>query len=474
MLPPRLYNGVRVFYDSPGPSPDNVRRLDMGAMPMICYMQQNGLQVDVPHFQRMRVDLTRDMEAITEQVHTITGHYLNLDSGDQVADLLFKKMGLKQARVKMTPSGDRESVAEEVLVPIKHEHPVISKILDFKELSKLRGTYVEGILECIQYSKDGGDRAHRVHRVYPNFKTTRVPSGRLSCAEPNLLAMPNRTARGRDIRKGFICPDGWVYVSVDESQIEVRLAAHCSGDESLIRVYENEEDIYSDGATAFFSLKDERHQDATGWHYPTVHKQDHRFPAKTCILASIYDVSPPGLLEQMPVICKTCRLPAEKHTCGRFIPLWNEENCGQLIAAFYRKYPGILSDRRVHHQRARRHAMVWDMWGRLLHVGAVRSVLPWVAGAALRECGNFPYQSGAQGTIKLTMAQVWDDIVGMGMLEVVQPALQIHDEILFVCREDMAEDIIELVVHRFENCVKLRVPIKASGAKANTWGDIEK
>jgi DNA polymerase-1 len=443
----RLYNGVRLLGN--GPSIHNIQKLDAGAMPMIAAMARTGLQVDLDHFANMETELVRDMDRTTEEVHTLTGKYINLDSGDQVAELLFKKLKLKQARFKLTPSGDRETVEDETLKAIQHDHPVVPLILTYKELSKLLGTYVRPMPRLARRDSSG------LYRMFPNFSTTRVPSGRLSCKAPNLLAMPSRTDRGRDIRRGFITKSGWCYVSVDESQIEVRLAAHSSGDPGLIRVYEEEEDVYSDFATTAFRLQDNRFKDNDGWHYPTVKKMDHRYPAKTCILAAIYDVSAGGLLEQMP--------PG----LG-----WTENRCQELINAFYLKYPGIIDDRRRHHRMARRLGYVYDMWGRILHVAAVRSVHPWVVGGALREVGNFPYQSGAQGTIKLTMAAVFDDL--MGTEDIIHPLLQVHDELLFECREDMADELIALVRYRFETCAPLRVPIKASGAKASSWGALDK
>lgn len=463
----RLYNGVRLLGD--GPSIKNIQKLDMGALPYIMQIAKTGMQIDPDHFAKMDITLTQDMERITEEVKTMTGHYANLDSGDQVADLLYKKLKLKQARVKFTRSGDRESVEDEVLTAIQHDHPAVGKVQDYKEYSKLRGTYVRPIQKLAVRDSAG------TYKLYPNLTTTRVPSGRLACKTPNILAMPTRTERGRDIRRGFIAPDGWKILSVDESQIEVRLAAHYSSDNGLMRVYENEEDVYSDFAITAFSLPDKRYCDDSGkWQYPSVHKMDHRYPAKTCILASIYDVSPKGLLEQMPVICATCYLEATKHTCSRFKSLWTEEKCGQLIAAFYNKYPGIMEDRKRHHARARKHGYVWDMWGRILHVAGVRSVHPWIVSGALREVGNFPYQSGAQGTLKLTMAAVYDDWKREGLQEVVKFLLQIHDELLFLVREDVAEMWGESVIQRFETCAPLAVPIKASAASAGTWGDLEK
>lgn len=469
--------------DGMGPSLKNIERLDAAAMPMIQQMAQTGLMVDLDHFAKLEKTLSADMDRNTELVHTLTGYYINVSSPDQVADLLFKKLHIKQARPKMTPSGDRESVEDEVLKAIQHIHPVVSVIQDYKELDKLHGTYV------VPMSKLAVHVGFGEWRMFPHFNTTRVPSGRLSCKDPNLLAMPNRTDRGREIRKGFITKTGWKYVSIDESQIEVRLAAHSSGDEALIRVYFEQEDVYSDFATTAFNLEDKRYRNEAGkWIYPTVHPMDHRYPAKTCILASIYDVSPPGLVEQMPVVCKSCGKPAvcadcsngrphdvcRKHDCHRFKPQWDKDSCGQLINAFYVKYEGVMRDRKRFHGITRQKGYCYDMWGRLLHAQAVRSIHDYTVAACLREVGNFPYQSGAQGTIKLCMAKTHDQWEEWKLILEVHPLLQVHDELIFETTESMAQDWGEQVRYNFETCCRLRVPIKAGVAIADTWGDLEK
>src|ERR1017187_58421 len=177
---PILYNRVRLLGD--GPCLSNIERIDAGAMPMIQFMCRQGMQVDLSHFERMHTELVLDMERISEEVRDMTGYYINLSSGDQVADLLFKKLGLKQARVSMTASGDRESTGEEVLLAIQHNHPVVSKILEYREFDKLDGTYIRPMPKLAR--KDGAGK----WRMYPNITTTRVPAGRLACKEPNLLA----------------------------------------------------------------------------------------------------------------------------------------------------------------------------------------------------------------------------------------------------------------------------------------------
>lgn len=460
-----LYNGVQFPQD--GPNLDNVERIDMGCVPMVTRMMATGLQVDISHFERMAKTLTEDMDRITEEVHTLTGRYINLSSGDQVADLLFKQLGLKQARPKLTSSGDRESVEEEVLVAIQHDHEVVPKILDYKELDKLRGTYV------IPIPKMARRTGHGIWRLFANLGQTRVPSGRFNCKEPNLLAFPTRTKRGKQIREGFITDGGWVYVSVDFSQFEPRAAAHYSQDQGLIHIYQTEQDIYSDFAISAFALPDLREDQRTGtagkWIYPGVDKDEHRFPSKTCILAAIYDVTAGGLLEQMPIICANCRKPATDHDCGTFESLWTEDKCQGLLNAFYIKYPGLLHDRKRHHGRARRFGYIWDLWGRLHHVAAVRSVHPWVVSAALRETGNFPYQGLNSGALKLSMAQIDDECEAGGLYEVVHPLLPIHDELVFEAHQSVADEFAEFVVSVFENCVPLTVPVKAEYKTGETW-----
>lgn len=469
MKPQRCYGGVRFGLE--GPCLKNIQKLDHGARPYIKHCMQRGMKVNLDHFHKMERVLSDDMDRITEEVREMTGSYVNLDSGDQVSELLHKKLGLKQPRPRLTPTGGRESVDNEALVAIQHDHEVVPKILIFKELSKLRGTYVVPMPKLAR--RVGPDN----WRMFPKLGDTRVPSGRLNCKEPNLLAMPNRTERGREVCEGFITDDGWVFVSVDESQIEPRVVAHRSQDPSLMAVYFNEEDIYSDFAIPAFKLKDERYKDLTGWHYPGVNKKTHRFPSKTCILAAIYDVTNTGLLEQMPVVCRICGAEASNHdksVCRHFAPLWNEDNCQDILNAFYLRYPGILRMRKTDHARAKRWGFIWDEWGRILHVTAVRSVLQWVVSAALRETGNFPIQSTAQGTVKLAMAQVYDDLEEMGLFDVAQPVLQIHDELLFECRADVAEEWGAHVAYRFEHCVRMDIPIKAGTAQAATWGSLPK
>lgn len=465
------YGGVRLLGE--GPSLRNIARLDAGALPMAHAMQTRGLQVDLSHFAKMETVLTQDMERITEEVRGIAGHYLNLGSPDQVSHFLFKELGLKQARSKFTPTGSRESVDKEVLVAVQHEHPAVAKIIEFKQIEKLRGTYV------VPIPRLATKISHGIWRLFPHFKTTRVPSGRYAADDPNLLAMPNRTKRGREVCEGFITDPGWCYLSVDLSQIEPRTVAHRSEDPKLMEVYHNQEDIYSDFAIGAFRLPDKRFKDAEGWHYPGVDKKNHRFPSKTCTLASIYRVTSKGLVEQMPVVCTHCGVEAKDHQAeaclSGFRALWQEENCQDLINSFYLRYLRITNMQRMDDARAKRWAYIWDDWGRLMHTTAVRSVHPWVTSAALREAGNMPIQGFACGVFKLGMAESFDTLRAAQYYgDCWYPLLPVHDEILSECREDVAEEIGEHIAEVFRHTVRLRVPLDADYASAPTWGGIVK
>lgn len=473
-----LYNGVRLC---DGPDFANISRLDTGYMPLLHHMRHTGLPIDPDHFYKMDKILTEDLDRINEKVRDITGYYCNLSSHDQVSDLLFKKLGLKQYKLKLKTNGD-ESTAYEVLVAIQHDHLAVAHIMEYREVEKLRGTYVRPIPKLAVRRSFGN------WVLLPNLSQTRVPSGRNNAKEPNLLAMPNRSKRGRQVCQGFIAPEGWCYLSVDVSQLEPRVSTHLSQDEALMRIYWNNEDIYSDFAIAAFKLLDDRfkcngysvdcgnseHIQPT-WHYPHVDKVKHRFPAKTCILASFYEVSGSGLSEQMPVVCKNCEKEATEHDCGKYEALWTEDPCKLLVASFGETYEGVIRMRMRDHKEALRSAMVADMWGRILHVAAVRSVHPWVVNAALREAANFKIQGGGRGLVKLGETKIFDGLKMGNMLgDIVNPVLDVHDELLCLVREDEADAVGHYCIKEFEDICPLTVPIKAGMAKAANWGSMKK
>jgi DNA polymerase-1 len=176
----------------------------------------------------------------------------------------------------------------------------------------------------------------------------------------------------------------------------------------------------------------------------------------------------------MPIVCANCGLEATKHTCKNFNSFWTEDKCQVLIEAFYVKYYGIMEDRRKIHAIARKYGYIWDMWGRIMQTAGALCYLPYIVAEVLRGAANFPYQAGAQSTIKLVMAQAHDEFTKSKMYAICKPVLQIHDELLFLVKRQFAREIGEYLVSLFENCCELRVPIKAGMAIADTWGALVK
>jgi DNA polymerase-1 len=176
----------------------------------------------------------------------------------------------------------------------------------------------------------------------------------------------------------------------------------------------------------------------------------------------------------MPIICANCNKPVADHTCKKFTSLWTEGKCQDLINSFYMRYPGLLRMQKIDDTTVRKNALIWDAFGRILQVAAVRSVHDYVVSAALREAGNFPLQSMATGILKVAEAEINDDLEQGNTLEVCKPLLVVHDEILSESREDVAGDVGKLMSSRMENAVPLSIPIVAEAVTASSWGLLEK
>lgn len=434
----RLWNNVK--YPNK-PDVDNINAVDMGAMPMIMAMTRRGMKIDPCHFKNYSKWLKEDMDRVTEEVHAVSGHYINVGSGDQVADLLFNKLGIKPPKnIKLTKSGARYTVNDKTLEGMKKNHTVIVLIQDYRERSKLDGTYCEPIPTF----------AGLDNRLHPRFKTTRVGSGRLAAEDPNLLAIPTRSELGRKIRKGFIPEKGWVYGTIDLSQIEIRVMAHqcrCAG---MMDTFLHNGDIHTETAMRMFRIADAKDVD----------KESQRTPAKITGLGVMYDMSAQGLYEQMIL-------------AGAYG--WTVDRCEGLIRDWFGMYPEILNERMTRHLRARRYGYVWDGFGRIRDIPEVKSVFQWVVSGGLREAGNFPTQGEAQAIMKLCMAKIQTVLVESAFKGEVYPLLQVHDELIFELQEPIARDFLEEAKQIIQNIVPFyAVPIDSNYAIGETWGDLKK
>lgn len=459
----RLYNGA---FRIDRPCPANVRRIDMGALPMVLEMNRRGMMVDVGHFRRLGERFEAGYEELVGRIESLAGWRCNPSSGDQVARLLFDELKLQvPGGGRMTKSQSRLSTDDETLSSLLAQHEVVGLICKARELRKLKGTYCDPIPSFV--GPDG--------RVRTTLKMYTARTGRLSSEEPNLQNIPVRSEEGRLIRAGFVAAPGRVLVSHDLSQIEMVWAAELSGDGIMREVYERGEDLHTRTACALFRLdyeatrplwakykKGELEKGTREWESMRSFEMDKRLPAKTLGFAILYGVTPQGLQTQI--------LAAGG-------PLFAVEECESYIARWFDLFGGVREWMELQYSRVRRYGMTWTALGRPRLIPEIRSALEGVRNKALRQAGNHPIQGTAGDHLKLAMAEILDGPVAYfrsysGV--VCDPLLQIHDELIFELTPDIVDDFNLWVSEIMRRAVRpMSVAVGSSCSTADNWGGLK-
>lgn len=446
-LPKRLYNGVRVLHR---PCPANVRRLDAGCMPMVLAMMKNGIALDTKALEVLDAELAEEQRELEFLIHGYVGKQYNLGSGDQLAQMLFTELGLPTENLKKTKSGARFQTDRKAMAKLKGAHEVIAPYLQWKERSTIRSTFG---LSLIKKMDDDG-------RIRGQILTTRTDTGRLAMKTnpdtgkgANLMNIPTRSELGKKVRKAFVPGPPRKrgkrrrLVSVDLSQIELRLTADNSGDPTMIEAINSGLDIHTKTASEMFHVP-----------FDKVDKETQRKPAKNMNFGIVYGITAQGLLEGFMV----------SGALG-----WTLEDCEKFIGLYFKAYPRIKDMMALHRRRARATGCVWDMFGRVRYFPEIHSAYEHVREAADRELGNMPIQGGAQGILKLVMAEVQDFIEATYHEEEVLPLIQVHDELVFECDEDVEDELVAITGAIVENSVPLAVPVGwASKSSGVSWGDM--
>jgi uracil-DNA glycosylase family 4 len=412
--------------------------LDHAVLPMIARMQKVGIRVKPGYFEPMSIELQKEMDEISESIFQISGHYINPGSGDQVAKLLYEHMGLPI--IKRTKAGDRGQVGEDILKTLQQRVQdddalkVIQHVVDYKEREKIKGTYCDKLPFW----------THRDGRIRPNYRVTRIPSGRLAASDPNLLAQPTRSVLGKKIRRGFIPEDGFEFTTVDLSQIELRVLAHLSQDPVLLQVFREGLDLHDRTERSLFGTS-----------------KVNRIPAKTCNFGIIYGLTAQGL-----------KLQLMKEGIDKTV-----EECQEMIDGWFDTYLGVRDYFDECVSFTKQHGFIRDMWGRMRYLPLIYSPDEYKAAEAERQACNHVVQSGAQGIMKMCMRDVWENVLPFfwgGMWDMkIEPLLQIHDELLFEHEEGYGESVRVQVIEAFENAVELDVPVLADGSTDTNWGDLK-
>ena len=385
-------------------------------------MEKNGIRVDGEALHQYGKKLRTRIEELTAEIHAMAGEEFNINSPKKLGEILFEKLGLKNG--KKTKTG--YSTSAEVLEKLKNAHPIIPKILEYRQLTKLNSTYAEGLAGYIR--ADG--------RIHGKFHQTVTVTGRISSADPNLQNIPTRMPLGREIRKVFIPEEGSVFVDADYSQIELRVLAHMSGDAALIAAYQADEDIHAITASQVFDVPLDQ-VDSTL-----------RRKAKAVNFGIVYGISSFGLGQDLDISRKEAEGYIEKYF------------------ATYGKVKEFL-DRTV--EDAKKNGYTVTMFGRRRPIPELASSNFMTRSFGERAAMNAPVQGTAADIIKIAMVRVNRRLKKEHLQSKL--VLQIHDELIIETKKEEVEIVQKILVQEMMHAADLAVPLLVDANVGDSWYD---
>ena len=410
---------------------DNLRGLmdetELELLPVLVTMQRHGIKMDSGVLHEMSADLYRQIEQIKSDIYQSVGHEVNLDSPKQLSDLLFAELGLpKTRRTKTGFSTDANA-----LEGLKGIHPVVDGILEYRQVSKLKSTYVDALPDMVNPATG---------RVHTSYNQTGSATGRVSSSDPNLQNIPIRTELGRQVRRAFVAdgaPD-WQLFSADYSQIELRVLAHLSQDPGLLEAFQRGEDIHASTASLMFEVP-----------INEVDSEMRRI-AKVLNFGVIYGLSPHGISQQTG---------------------FTREQGREFIDTYFAKYPGISDYLETVKAQARADQYVETVLGRRRYLPEINSPNFNTRGGAERMAINMPIQGTAADIMKLAMVRVQRRLDAEEMQ--TKMLLQVHDELVFETPRKELDALRELVFDEMPAAMSLDVTLKVDAKWADNWGDME-
>ena len=401
-------------------------KLDLPLVQVLLRMEQAGVRVDSDVLREMSSRLAVTIDDLAERIYASTGHRFNINSPKQLGDVLFNKMDLPKPM--KYGKGKVISTAQDILEDLAQHHEVPALVLEYRQLQKLKGTYLDALPVL-------ADAQGRIHTTFNQVGTA---TGRLSSTNPNLQNIPVRTAVGREIRAAFVAGEGNLLMSADYSQIELRLMAHFSQDPLLLDAYRTGKDIHTLTAAEVFEVDAE-----------TMDKET-RARAKAVNFGIVYGISPFGLAAQLGIDQKVAK---------------------EYIARYFERYKGVAAFIEKTLETVRRDGAVRTAFGRVRPIPDIQSRNPNQRGFAERTAVNTPLQGTAADLIKIAMLRI-DAAMRARKLKSVM-TLQVHDELLFDVVPAEAEQMQELVKREMESAAKFSVPIVAEVGLGKNWRDIK-
>ncbi|HLJ16260.1 MAG TPA: DNA polymerase I, partial [Bryobacteraceae bacterium] len=403
------------------------QEIDLPLVPVLARMEQAGVKIDTGALAAMSVELERESSAVAKEIYELAGVEFNIGSPKQLGEVLFTRLNLPKP-VKYG-KGRTISTAVDVLETLAEDHPIARKVLDYRQLTKLKSTYVDALPALI--SPETG-------RVHTTFGQANTATGRLSSTNPNLQNIPIRTELGRGIRAAFIAEPGNVLLAADYSQIELRLLAHFSRDPLLVEAYRRGDDIHTLTASQVFGVP------------PLMVTADHRRQAKVVNFGIVYGLSPFGLSQNLGIDTREAKT---------------------FIENYFETYKGVRAfiDRTL--DEARRDLHVKTLHGRIRPIPDINSKNFTARGFAERTAVNTPLQGTAADLIKIAMIRI-DAALRERELK-SRMTLQVHDELVFEVPEGEVDIVKSLVREEMEQVHELAVPLLVEIGAGPNWRDLD-
>ena len=401
-------------------------RIEMPLIFVLADMERHGVLVDVGYLWQLGEEMQRMAKQLEEQIYRLAGVRFNLRSPQQLAEVLFRRLQLPMPK---RMAGGRLSTAAPILEALAKEHEIARLVLQFRELEKLRSTFVEGLLTA-------ADEQGRVHTTYDQTGTA---TGRLASSEPNLQNIPVRGEWGKKVRRAFIAPKGYRLLSADYSQIELRILAHLSGDEGLCDAFARGEDIHTQTAASVFGV------------VPEAVTEEMRRKAKVLNFGIVYGISPQGLAQQLNI---------------------TPEEAQEIIRRYFERFPKVKDYIQRTVAFARQHNFVRTLMNRRRFLPDIASDDPRLQEAARRAAINTPVQGTSADLIKAAMVAIWRALKERGLD--AKMTMQVHDELVLEVAERQVMVVAKLVKQRMETVFPLRVPLVVEVKVGDNWAEMER
>ncbi len=402
-------------------------KIDLPLAPVLADMERAGVRVDPKELDKMSQSMEKEVRRLEKDIWKLADSEFNVNSPVQLAEVLFDKLNLQPPTRR--GKGKVRSTAADILEEMSAQHPLPAKIIEYREIAKLKSTYVDALPKLI-HPETG--------RLHTSFSQTGTATGRLSSSDPNLQNIPIRTELGREIRAAFVAEKGKLLLSADYSQIELRVMAHFSGDPFLTEAFRNGEDIHARTAQEVFGVG------------PLAQTAEHRRAAKAINFGIIYGLSAFGLAQQLGI---------------------EQKEAAQFINAYFTRYRGVKEYLDKILAETRKTSAAKTLFGRIRPIPEINSPQVQLRNFAERTALNSPLQGTAADLIKLAMIHI-DRRLTAEKLE-TKMILQVHDELLFEVSARERKAVETLVGEEMEGVYKLAVPLVVEIGAGPNWRDLD-